>query len=80
MKRECKNLNKTWSDLKELAQWRVGVVDVPCPGREKIKLRRIPFQKFKFKRFLVFLTSGIIYFLIQSNFILKKEAEIAVFS
>ena len=35
--RKCKNLNKTWSDLKQLAQSRVrrrvGVVDALCPVR-----------------------------------------------
>ena len=39
MERECKNLNKTWSRLKQLAQsrvrWRVGVVDALCPGRDQ---------------------------------------------
>ena len=37
VEKECKNLNKTWSDLKQLAQsrvrWRVGVVNALCPGR-----------------------------------------------
>ena len=37
VERECKNLNKTWPDLKQLAQsrvrWRVGIVDALCPGR-----------------------------------------------
>ena len=36
VKGECKNLNKTWPDLKQLAQsrvrWRVGTVDALCPG------------------------------------------------
>ena len=36
---ECKNLNKTWPDLKQLAQsrvrCRVGVVDALCPGRDQ---------------------------------------------
>ena len=36
MERKCNNLNKTWTDLKQLAQsrvrWRVGVVDALCPG------------------------------------------------
>ena len=39
MERECKNLNKTWPDLKQLAlstvRWRVGVVDVLRPGRDQ---------------------------------------------
>ena len=33
VERECKNLNKTWPDLKQLAQSRVGAVDALCPGR-----------------------------------------------
>ena len=37
--RERKNLNKTWPDLKQLAQsrvrWRVDVVDALCPGRNQ---------------------------------------------
>ena len=46
VQRECKNLNKTWSDLKQLSQsrvrCRVGVVDALCPGRDQgsRKLRR----------------------------------------
>ena len=36
-RRECKNLNKTWPDLKQLAQsrarWRVGIVDALCSDR-----------------------------------------------
>ena len=39
MERECKNLNKTWPDLKQLTQssvgWRVDVVDALCPGRDQ---------------------------------------------
>ena len=39
MARECKNLNETWPDLKQLAQsrvrWRVGIVDAQCPGRDQ---------------------------------------------
>ena len=39
VERECKNLNKSCSDLKQLAQsrvrWRVGVVDGLCPGRDQ---------------------------------------------
>ena len=39
MERECKNLKKTWPDLKQLAKsrvrWRVGVVDALCPGRDQ---------------------------------------------
>ena len=38
-KRECKDLNKTWSDIKLLAQsrvrWRAGVVDELSPGRDQ---------------------------------------------
>ena len=37
MERRCKNLNKTWSNLKQLAQsrvqWRVGIVDALCQCR-----------------------------------------------
>ena len=36
VERECKNLNKTWPDLKQLVQsrvlWRVVIVDALCPG------------------------------------------------
>ena len=39
MARECKDLNKIYSDMKQLAQsrvlWRVGVVDALCPGRDQ---------------------------------------------
>ena len=39
VERECKNLNKPWPDLKQLAQlrvrWRVGVIDALCPGRHQ---------------------------------------------
>ena len=39
MERECKNLNKTWPDLKQLAQsrvrCRVGIVDALCPDRDQ---------------------------------------------
>ena len=39
VERECKNLNKTWPDLKQLPQsrvrWRVGIVDALCPGRDQ---------------------------------------------
>ena len=44
VERECKNLNKTWPDLKQLAQsrvrWRVGLVDALCPGRDQLGRRR----------------------------------------
>ena len=40
-KRECKNLNKTWTDLKQLDQsrvrWRVGVVPVGIKKTKKKK-------------------------------------------
>ena len=36
---DCKNLNKIWSDLRQLAQsrvrWSVGLVDALCPGRDQ---------------------------------------------
>ena len=39
VERECKNLNNTWSNLKQLAQsrvrWRVGVLDALCLGRDQ---------------------------------------------
>ena len=48
MERECKNLNKSWSDLKKLAQsrvrWRVGVVDVQVGIKEIQKKKVIGFS------------------------------------
>ena len=45
MEKECKNLNKTWSDLKPLDQskvwWRVGVVDVEIKKKKKRNLQYI---------------------------------------
>ena len=50
MERECKNLNKIWSDLKQLVQsrvpWRVGVVDVPIGIKEIKKKKKVSEENF----------------------------------
>ena len=51
MERDCKNLNKTWSNLKQLAQsrvrWRVGVVDEIKKIKKKNAATRIVLQPHK---------------------------------
>ena len=51
--RESKDLNKTWSDMKQLAQsrvrCRVGVVDALCPSRDQGKKKKIDIKLACFK-------------------------------
>ena len=48
VERESNDLNKTWSDMKQLARsrvpWRVGVVDVPVGIKEIKKEKNVIFE------------------------------------